>query len=269
MKDMKKRYVEVYKQAENFLQKMAPTGINLEKYYIADKKAYKSLDDIFVQFIDSAQNYQRMPNVIAFNARRKEVGKILHDFDHKKVSSMDPENLYRLLRDKFDVKSADTKQNSWRKWSNAIVDAARFLSEFKDTADFDEFVNRFDYNVHTSMALPRLISHKINGIGFALACNLLKELGYSRYPKPDVHLMDVFSGLGLCEKDQIATFEAVVRMSDYCMEAGDKTATPYKVDKIFWLICSGNFHLEEPKGILVKGQKKEFIEMMLNKESYS
>ncbi|RKM59530.1 hypothetical protein D6856_09945 [Butyrivibrio sp. XB500-5] len=208
-----------------------------------------------------------MPNVIAFNKRKKEIGKILHNFDHKKVSTMNPEDLNRTFREKFDVKSADTKQNSWYKWSNAIVDSAKFLTEFEKIADFEEFVGRFDYNVHTSMALPLLISHKINGIGFALACNLLKELGYSRYPKPDVHLVDVFSGLGLCEKDQIATFEAVVRMSDYCMEAGDTTATPYKVDKIFWLICSGNFYKDEAKEIPKKGKKKEFIEMMLNKKA--
>ncbi len=33
-------------------------------------------------------------------------------------------------------------------------------------AAFEEFVLLFDYNVHTRMALPLLISKKINGIGF-------------------------------------------------------------------------------------------------------
>ena len=77
-------------------------------------------------------------------------------------------------------------------------------------------------------------------------------------------LMDVFSSLGLSANKQISTFEAIVRMAKYCNEAGDETVTPYKVDKIFWLICSGRFYLEEPEEISVGNHKKAFIEMMKN-----
>ena len=262
MSASKERYIEVFKQGEVFLNGMTPTGIDLEKYYVGDHTNYKTLDDIFVRFIYSAQNYQRMPNVIAFKNRRDEVKDILGGFDHIKVSTMDPEVLYKTFREAFDVKSADNNHNSWLKWSRAIVDSAKFLMEFEDTDDFKEFVDRFSYNVHTSMALPLLISHKINGIGFALACDLLKELGFVRYPKPDVHLIDVFSSLELSDKDQISTFEAIVRMANYCKESGDDSVTPYKVDKIFWLICSGRFYLEKPKEISVGSRKKNFIELM-------
>ena len=265
MNDAKERYVSIYKQAEAYLQTITPPGLDLEKYYLGDKRDYKSLDDIFIQFIHSAQNYQRMPNVIAFDRRRDEIGEVLCGFEHKIISRMDPNELYQTFRNKFHIKSADTKQNSWYKWSCAIVDSAKFLEEFTDTSDFEEFVDRFSYNVHTSMALPLLISHKINGIGFALACDLLKELGFTRYPKPDVHLIEVFHSLGLSKKEQISTFESIVRMAKYCNEAGDKSVTPYKVDKIFWLICSGRFYLEKPDEISVGKHKKEFIEMMLNK----
>ncbi|WP_158588902.1 hypothetical protein [Butyrivibrio sp. XB500-5] len=44
----KKHYIDVYKQAEAFLQSMTPSGIDLEKYYIVDRGEYKSLDDIFI-----------------------------------------------------------------------------------------------------------------------------------------------------------------------------------------------------------------------------
>ena len=71
------------------------------------------------------------------------------------------------------------------------------MSNFKDADDFRGFVAQFDYNRPTRMALPLLISTKIRGIGFALACDTLKELGFLSYPKPDVHLIEVFSKLGL------------------------------------------------------------------------
>ncbi|WP_026658195.1 hypothetical protein [Butyrivibrio sp. AC2005] len=259
-----KEYIDVYKKAEEYLLTITPAGVDLEKYYIGDNKDYKTLDDIFVRFIHSAQNYQSMPNVIAFKKRKEEVGKILHGFDHVRVSAMNPKELCQTFRDAFGVKSADNKNNSWSKWSHAIVDSAKFLMEFKNPDDFEKFVNLFGYNVHTSMALPLLISHKINGIGFALACDLLKELGFTRYPKPDVHLMDVFSSFGLSEHEQISTFEAIVRMANYVYEDGDKTVTPYKVDKIFWLICSGKFYMEDPVPPIIS-HKKEFIDMMLNR----
>ena len=100
----------------------------------------------------------------------------------------------------------------------------------------------------------------MSGIGFALACDLLKELGYEDYPKPDVHLMDVFSELNLCRKTQIYTYEAIVKMAEVCKEElNDSSITPYKVDKIFWLICSGRFYLEKGGEIKVPLRKKAFI----------
>ena len=57
------------------------------------------------------------------------------------------------------------------------------MSNFTDVDDFRSFVTQFDYNKPTRMALPLLISTKISGIGFALACDCLKELGFLSYPK--------------------------------------------------------------------------------------
>ena len=140
--------------------------------------------------IHSAQNYQRMPNVIKFQERREKIKNILFDFDVKKiVETYEIEELYRIFRKEFNITSADNKFNSWHKWSKSIIDSAKFLSEFKNVDDFKGFVGQFDYNVHTRMALPLLISEKISGMGFALACDFLKELGYINYPKPDVQLM--------------------------------------------------------------------------------
>ena len=96
-----------------------------------------------------------------------------------------------------------------------------------------------------------------------MACDLLKELGFTNYPKPDVHLIDVFSELGLSEKNAISTFEAVTRMSAHCKEM-DPTATPYKIDKIIWLICSGRFYLEKPE-VKIERHKKQFIDYVKEK----
>ena len=255
---------KVYKKAEEYLRRITPDEIDLERYFAPDDTDLMTLKDVYVQFIHSAQNYQRMPKVIAFDKRKNEVREILDGFNYLTVSEWNPKDLYQEFRTKFDIQSEDTKYNSWYKWSCSIVDSAKFLREFSSVEDFRTFVSLFDYNVHTRMALPLLISEKISGIGFALACDLLKELGFSKYPKPDVHLIEVFSKLGLSSEDPLDNFEAIVRMSDICQEF-DETATPYKVDKIIWLICSGRYYHEKPEYKQL-GHKDDFIEMMLKEK---
>lgn len=231
------------------------TEAALQKYFIGDRRNFVSIQDIYEQFIHSAQNYQSMPKVIKYAQRREVIKDILAEFDIQIIKDMDVEELYYKFRDVFRVTSKDTKQNSWRKWSRSVIDSARFMANFKDADDFRGFVAQFDYNRPTRMALPLLISTKISGIGFALACDTLKELGYLSYPKPDVHLIEVFSQLGLSEEDPISVFEAIVEMAEVCKEV-DPESSPYKLDKIIWLICSGRFYLDD---ISVGRHKDDFI----------
>ena len=257
------KLTEVYFDAYDYLKSIVPSTVDLEAYFISDCGDYCSLEDIFEQFVRSAQNYQMMPKVINYKERKEEVKRILSGFDVCVVADMDSEVLYEQFVQAFHLKKSTDKRNCWRKWSKSIVESAQFLREFCNVDDFVNFVKCFDYNVHTRMALPLLISNKTRGIGFALACDLLKELGFTGYPKPDVHLIDVFSALGLSAEDPIDTFEAIVHMSDACKKH-DPSVTPYKVDKVFWLICSGRFYHEEPE-INIGGHKKQFIEHMKQK----
>jgi len=48
-------------------------------------------------------------------------------------------------------------------------------------------------------------------------------------------------------------YEAIVQMADDCRE------TAYKVDKVFWLICSGYYYHE---GIRIKSHKKDIITLL-------
>ena len=117
--------------------------------------------------------------------------------------------------------------------------------------DFDSFVNQFRYNSAAKIALPLLISTRIRGMGFALVCDMLKEMGYVDYPKPDVHIIDICEALGLSSRNQYDCFETI------CQMATDNDVTPYRVDKILWLICSGRFYMD---GMNIGRHKEQFIE---------
>lgn len=250
----------VYRQATEYLKSVLPQGIqekDLEKYYLGDDADFKSLEDVFVRLIKSAQNYQVMPNVIKFDDRIKCIKDVLCGFDYKVVAEMHAEDLYHAFRRKFNVASKDSKMNCWYKWSKSIVDAAEFISKFKDIDDFKHFISLYDYNTMTRMSLPLLISSEINGIGFPLACDFLKELGYLNYPKPDVHIVEIFSKLGFSSKNPLDVYKALIRMYEDCKEI-DSSVTPYKIDKILWLISTGDFYYD--KGVNGSRYRDDFIE---------
>ena len=116
----------------------------------------------------------------------------------------------------------------------------------------------FDEDERARPALPLLLSQEIDGFGFALACNFLMGLGYENFSKPDVHLRDIFQGIGLCPwgSTDYEVFKAVARV------ARNADVTPYNVDKLFWLIGSGYFYDDPQIGHNGRtgGRKKEFIE---------
>ena len=250
----KEKNIFIYQTAYNYLLSILPDGIkDFDGYFSAENKEIKSLEYIFEILIQSAQEYQRMPNVIQFINRRDEIKEILYGFDFRRVADCNPEKLYYTFRHEFNVTSKDTPQNLWNRWTYAVVDSAKFVSQFNSVDDFKDFVSLFDYNSTTRMALPLVISTKIKGVGFALACNFLKELGYVNYPKPDVHITDTCTAFGLSDENQYSVFEAIVQMAE------DNGESPYKVDKVLWLICSGFFHNDDIK---IGRHKEEFISLV-------
>jgi len=89
-----------------------------------------------------------------------------------------------------------------------------------------------------------MISIEISGIGLALACAFLKELGFIKYGKPGVHLKDIIKALMIIEpfeKSVIKLDNATLRVID--RKAKVNNITPYVVDKAFWLIRCGNFNV--------------------------
>ena len=73
----------------------------------------------------------------------------------------------------------------------------------------------FDEDERARPALPTLLEKEIDGFGFALACDFVKELGYENFSKPDVHVKDIFWALGLSPwgTNDYEVFKAVARVA--------------------------------------------------------
>jgi hypothetical protein len=84
------------------------------------------------------------------------------------------------------------------------------------------------------------LAEEIHGIGFVLACDFLKELGYVEYGKPDNWMKRIFTRLQLTDSaGDYQVLEAIVRV------ARNAHTTPYNVDKLFWLIGGGKFYYDK------------------------
>ena len=106
-------------------------------------------------------------------------------------------------------------------------------------------------------ALPLILAAETEGIGYPLACDFLKELGFVDYGKPDVHVIDIFVGIGICKKGA-SPYHVQKIISQIAMETD---VSSYNVDKLFWLIGSGKFykHPEIGNNGLIGRKKAQFV----------
>ncbi len=267
-------YKKIYSLAEDFLLGLDIPGINeelIDNYLVISKDTARpdSMNGVYQRILEAAQNANMRAGVIggAIGGIDK-LGVVLCDFDPaevlKKFSSGWEEILDEIEeKSKPNGKIRRSPRSIWPRYCQTILSSAEFLSQFSNVKDFYFWVDCFDKDNITRPALPLLLEKEISGIGFALACDFLKELGYDNFAKPDVHLRDIFTALELCpaEADDYGVFKSIINFST---NAG---VSPYKVDKLFWLIGSGYFYkdLHVGKEGRTGSHKVEFIAFAKNK----
>ena len=256
----KARHRLAFKLAKEHLLGFKKFGVTPEvlgRYLKPDPNRPKNLSGIYKALLLSAQNSNMKSGVIGkaiggFDS----LGRVLDGFSPSKVTARYGDDWKRLLKDvekrlQPAGKIRKTRRSIWPNFCKCILSSASFMVQFSDAKDFYGWVSFFNRDTRSRMSLPLLMSAEIHGVGFALACDFLKELGYFGYPKPDVHLRKIFEGLGFCPKgsNDLRLCRAIVSL------AKDVGVTPYEADKVFWLVGSGRFYLDE-KTVGKKGKVK-------------
>ena len=211
-----------------------------------------------------AQNRQGMPNTIG---DIENLRGFLYDFNPKDVS-----NNYNSWQEIFtEIKSnysppgrmdINNARSYWVIFSKSILSISNYLSRFDDLKDFEKYVNQFvqSDNIDLRVALPLLLGEEIFGFRFALACDFIKENVSPEFVKPDVHIKDIFVGIGICESDDsdFEVFRKVVRFSKLVNKK------PYWIDKLFWLVGSNTFYesLNYPIEQIINTSKQELIQLI-------
>ncbi len=258
-------FKQLYTYAYEFLlSKDGVTDQLIKNHLVSEYQKPRNINTIYKQLCASAQNRQMSSKVIGQSIGGIEnLKSILFDFNPKKVansySRTDKDKLLktivRELKPKGEIRK--TSRSLWPQFCQSVIDSAYFLQEFEKVEEFYKWADFFANDLRAKPALPLMISIEITGIGFPLACDFLKELGYVQYGKPDVHLKEIFKALNLIDPKEKSTIK-----QDYqTLKVIDQIAkinkiTPFEVDKIFWLIGSGNFNLS---GIHIGRNRDEFI----------
>jgi hypothetical protein len=259
----------VYSEAKNFLLDLRIAGVDsllIEKYLSPTSLQPRpnSIPIIYERILESAQNANMKAGVIGRAIGGIErLSHVLFRFDPEKVLRKYDNDWEKLLDDiqrelQPTGKIRRTNRSIWPQYCRTILSGAEFISQFISCADFFEWVDFFDQDIRARPSLPMLLSREILGFGFALGCDFLKEMGYVNFPKPDVHLRDIFQGISLCveKPDDYTLFKSIIRVSLHAQ------VTPYNADKIFWLIGSGYFYDDPQIGNngRIGSNKKEFVE---------
>jgi hypothetical protein len=201
-----------------------------------------------------------MPNVIGGSIGGLErLGTVLSDFDPAAVAKMYPggEEGCKALFDHIKEHLAPkgklnyNPRSLWRRFCGTVTSGAAFLTQFPDAQAFYEWVKPFDRDEGGRVEIANRIARQVDGVGFALACDFLREVGFTNFSKPDVHIKEIFSQLGLSQsRDDIEVFRAVGRV------ARNVGVTPYEVDQLFWLVGSGDLYFA---GRRIADSRAEFI----------
>ena len=234
----------------------------LESYLSLPDQSNKpvSLSELFQRLLSSAQNANMKASVIGGSIGGiQNLGRALYHFNPRKVGrafANNPEGLLKhiikILNPSGQIRT--TARSIWPKYCKTILSAATFFGQFKSGEDFYDWANHFYGDQRSMAALPMVLAAEIDGIGYPLACDFLKELGFVNYGKPDVHVMQIFSGIGLCPEK--ASPYQVQKVIAQIAEASGVSA--YNVDKVFWLIGSGKFY-NHPNIGNIGHKKAQFI----------
>lgn len=199
------------------------------------------ISGIYLRLLASAQNANMKAGVIGGSIGGvKNLGIILCDFQPKLVLEKygnDSEKVFVDVKENLKPRGKLRANGLWTKYCQTILSGAKFLAQFDSLQEFYEWVDWFYEDDRARPALPLLLQQQVNGFGLALACDFLKEIGYVKYGKPDVHLRKIFVGVKLCH-EKVSDFELLERIDNLAINVG---VTPFHADKIFWLIGSGIF----------------------------
>lgn len=256
-KKLKKLYEVLNEDLIDLAKKSNITSRGLNDYFIPEMKLEKSKQEgqnYLYRLASSLQNSGMMHNSIRFNEdenRKKNIKKVLCNWNIKKARENynSAEEIYKKIKEicgeNFDKGSGTKKETNWQKYCTGLFNGLEYLDK-NGIKEIDELVS-FDYSASFEEFAEKIkkiekITKTIHGLGLTLTCDWLKECGCEWLAKPDVHIIEVIKYFK--NVDKIKDKDVLEFMFEWSKLVD---CSPYKLDKMIWLLCTGNFYLNKPK----------------------
>jgi len=206
-----------------------------------------TIEGVYKTLLESLRNRGAMGNVIGELDDIENFEQLMCSYDPKEVLKEFNgwRDLFKRVKKKCKPKAKmdiDDNTSYWVHFCKGAIDGAKWMSDLKTYKKFTEHIEKFYNNDYGRDILPMRIASKVHGIGFALASDFLKECGYTKYAKPDVHLKRTFRELCICDsEDDYEIYKAIIDFAHVIDEE------PYAVDKLFWMIGSRKLYKTKQK----------------------
>lgn len=257
---------ELYQVGYDYLLALLPheqaEEILIDNLDLADgSQKHVSSQELYKGILVSAQNTRGKPNQISKSIGGfDKLSMITSQFDPIYVSThyTNWQEVFSSVKNVLKPTGAvyESPSGVWPKYCKTMLSAAMFMSKFKDGKDFFEWANILYQDSRSQDGLPLLIAHEVFGVKYALACDFLKDKGFLNFGKPDTHVQDILRYVGLCDEYSL-DFEFQKEIRAIAL-ANQKTS--YNVDRLIWLLGSGDFS-KSKDGIKLAGKsKKSFLE---------
>jgi hypothetical protein len=165
---------------------------------------------------------------------------------------------------KWDSTKSVKKDHIAKLVAQSMFECAEYLIQFNSR---QEVLNDLQGHAVSTKSLIEYFSSKIKtGFSVALSCDFLKEFDvcFEYLPKPDVHIRNVIEALKgrSYQKDIDLVTEVQTMVSNINTQLtskGDAPITVYQLDRMIWLVCTGNFFIPgHPNGTT----KQVYISML-------
>ncbi len=255
-----KLYEILYSNLKDFSSACGLNEEELEEYFIPErhtrfiKKDFTEI--ILLCLCSSLQNSGMMHNSIRFNEKtrsnREIIIKALYNLNLKKCASNfhKYDDIYERFKELGikDNGSRKNKETNWEKYCKGLYDGITFLYK-ENGIQIIKNLTKSKELTNDNLKQISYINKKIHGLGFPLTCDWLKESGCEWLAKPDVHIIEVVKKI---TSDDKINEKETIRFMDYWAKVLQsskkyKEVTAYKLDKVIWLLCTGNFYLHEQK----------------------
>ena len=236
--------LKIYEITQQYVVRLVDDDQEILDQYLHYTKTHEppqTLERLYLRLLESAQNANSKPRVIGDAIGGVEsLGKVLYAFQPqavlKRYSGWEEllDTVIEELNPRGEIRRAP--KSLWPHFCRTVLSSAAFMVQFSSAQEFYQWADFFAKDAHARAALPLILSEEIHGIGFALACDFLKEIGYTQFGKPDVHIKAIFTTLSLCDP-KARDYQISKAIDKFANAVG---AEPYTVDKLFWLAATGD-----------------------------